>query len=168
MYTSSISIDQVIDAVAEVISPFVGGAEIIRDQPNRAPMPLSGFVVLSDVSQEDLQLPRMDYVGNDSSEIYAPKKIGVQISFYGEAAGDWCNATKSALRTWYGCNLFPDGIKPLYVSNGMFVPMVDGEQQWLNRWVVTLTLQVNPTIEIPQQYSNELVVSEIINTDTLV
>ncbi len=48
MYSVSITVDNVIDALADFLQPFVGTAEIVRAQANRVPMPQGPCVVLTE------------------------------------------------------------------------------------------------------------------------
>ena len=160
-YISSIAIDSVIDALKAFIQPFVGSNPIIRAQVNRVPMPLTGFVVLTELLEVDLETPSTELdSANDQLTITAPTQINVQVDFYGPSAGDQCKAVKTVFRSVYSPAQFPDGIKPLYCSDGLQSPLISGEEQWESRFTITASLQYNPVVVVPQQSANALSVNE--------
>jgi hypothetical protein len=156
-YQISIAVDDVIDALKAFLTPFVTPAPIVRAQVNRVPMPLGGFVELTELLQVDLETP---IVANDSANaqvsITGPKRIDVQIDFYGDSAGDQCAAVKGVYRTYFSTAAFPANIQPLYCSDGHQAPLLDAEQQYEGRWTLTASLQYNPTVSIPLQYARAL------------
>lgn len=168
MYSASITVDNVIDALADFIQPFVGTTPIIRAQVNRVPMPTPGCVVLTELLQVDLEVPTIDNDSvNQENTITGPKRIDVQIDFYGPSAGDWCAAVKGVYRTPYATSQFSDGIKPLYCGDGIQSPLITGEEQWASRWTLTASLQYNPSVIVPQQSATEAEVNQIIAADII-
>jgi hypothetical protein len=159
-YLSSISIDAVIEALGAFLSPFVGGAEIIRGQENRVAPPAAPYVELTEILQVALETPIDVFnAANDQTDITGPKRIDIQIDFRGPAAGDWCTAVTTIYRSPYAPDQFPDGIRPLYCSDGHQTPLTTGEQQYEGRWTLTASLQYNPTVSIPQDSANILAVN---------
>lgn len=160
-YIPSIIVDQVISALAVFIAPFVGDNPespqfIVRAQTNRVPMPLTGFVELRELMQTDLETPT--FINNGAGDppvlqatITTPTKFDVQVSFFGPSAGDWCKAVKAVWRTPYAVSQFPAGIAPLYCSDGIQAPLITGEEQYENKWILTGSLQYNPDVVVPQQ-----------------
>ena len=166
MYSPSISINQTIVALAKFIRPFMPtNAGIVRAQANRVPMPPSPCAVLTEISQIDIETPTTTYVFPTGNTIYGPKQIDIQIDFYGDNAGDYCAAVKTVFRSPYATEQFPNGIKPLYCTDGMQMPLITGEQQYESRWSITASLQYNPAIVTPQESANEATVDQIINVD---
>ena len=152
MYTVTKTIDNVIDALADFLQPFCGQSEIIRAQTNRTPMPNGEFVVLTEILQVELETPITSWDETTQEQTFlSPTRIDIQIDFYGPNAGDYCKAVTGVLRTEYACSQFPEGIKPLYASDGVQSPLVTGEQQWLARWTLTVSLQYNPNIVVQSQ-----------------
>lgn len=156
-YIPSIAVDNVISALGAFLTPFVGGATIVRGQPNRAAMPGDPFVVLTEILQMDLETPIVsDSIAGAQRNVLGPKRIDVQIDFYGASSGDYCTAVKTVYRTNYACSQFPAGIAPLFCSNGRQTPLISGEQQYESRWTITASLQYNPSVYLPQQFADEL------------
>jgi hypothetical protein len=152
MYTPDIIVDQVIDALAAFLTPFVAGAEIVRAQTNRVPMPATPCVVLTELIQVDLCVPIViaDDIGVQAN-ITGPKRIDVQIDFYAPTAGDMCAAVKTVFRTFYAAAQFPASISPLYCDDGRQTPLVTGEQQYESRWTLTASMQYNPSVDVPNE-----------------
>jgi len=177
-YVPSLTVDAVIDALGDFLELFVGTAEIIRAQVNRAPFPSGPCVVLTEILQVDLATPGITYIpdpadpdiegdiAEDRFSARSPKRFDIQIDFYGPSSGDQCAAVKSVFRTEYAVSQFPAGIKPLYCSDGHQAPLISGEQQWESRWVLTASLQVNPEVLIPQQFADAATVDGFIEVDT--
>lgn len=164
-YIPTITIDAVITALAAFLQPFVGiGTPIIRAQQNRVPPPITGFVELQELLEMDLETPA--FVNNGAADVLqatitTPTRIDIQVDFYGPSAGDWCKAVKAVYRSPYAPDQFPAGIAPLYCSDGQQAPLITGEEQYENRWIITATLQYNPDVIIPQQSATTLEVKTI-------
>ena len=59
------------------------------------------------------------------------------------------------LRDTYGCDfLRPHLVQPLYTGDPRQLPLVTGEQQYLQRWMLGATLQFNPTVSTSQQFAD--------------
>ena len=166
MYGVSITVDNVIDALADFLQPFCPGAKIVRAQANRVPMPTGPCVVLTELLQVDLETPVVGYDSTQSlANIKGPARVDIQVDFYGPSAGDQCKAVKGVFRTEYAAGKFSDGIKPLYCSDGVQSPLVTGEQQWESRWTLTASLQYNPTVTVPQDFTDVLIPNSVIPAD---
>ena len=168
MYTSSITIDQVIDALKTFLTPFVPDAQIVRAQVNRVAMPSNPCVILTEMTQTDLSVPFTEYYpDDDAATILGPTKIDVQIDFYGAQSGEYCKAVKTAFRSHWGFSHFPDNIKPLYTSDGIQSPLTTGEQQYESRWTLTAYLQYNPIVTVPQQFADVATVHATVPADVI-
>jgi len=167
-YIASITVDQVIDALKAFLLPFIpdGVNKIVRGQVNRVAQPADPCVVLTELLEVDLSVPRSDYQPDDSTAaLHGPTRIDVQIDFYGELSSDYCKAVKSAFRTMWATSQFPKNIQPLYTSDGVQSPMVSGEAQWQSRWTLTVSLQYNPVMTVPQDFADVLSVLKTVAAD---
>jgi len=168
MYSSSITVDQVIDALADFLAPFVPAAQIVRAQVNRVAMPSNPGIVLTELNQVDLSVPNTDYQPDDgTATINGSARIDVQIDFYGAQASEFCKTVKTAFRSHWGFAHFPANIKPLYTSDGIQAPLVTGEQQYESRWTLTASLQYNPIITVPQDFADGLSPAKILPADVV-
>lgn len=167
-YVSSISIDAVIDALAAFIAPFMQGGQVVRAQVNRVAMPLVPCAVLTELLEVDLSVPYEDYQPDDSTTtLHGRTRIDVQIDLYGAQAGELCQSIKTAFRTSWAYDKFPDSVKPLYTSDGVQSPLIAGEQQYESRWTITVSMQYNPQATVPQQFADTLTVSTLQAVDLL-
>lgn len=167
MYSASVTVDQVIDALAAFLTPIVPG-DIVRAQVNRVALPAAPCAVLTEIMQVDLSIPVSDYQPlADTATISGPTRIDIQIDFYGSQAGEFCKITKSAFMTQWGYSQFPDNIKPLYTSDGIQAPLITGEKQYESRWTLTASLQYNPTVTVPQQFADVAYPNELIPVDVV-
>ena len=168
MYTSSINVDQVIDALADFLAPFVPGAQIVRAQVNRVAMPSNPGVVLTEMLQVDLSVPATEYQPDaGTATIEGPTRIDIQIDFYGEQACEFCKTVKTAFRSHWGFSHFPANIKPLYTSDGIQSPLTTGEQQYESRWTLTASLQYNPIVTVPQDFADVLTPNKVLPADVV-
>lgn len=167
-FTSSITIDEVMDILGPFVEKFVPGGQVVRAQVNRVPLPGNPCAVLTEMLQVDLQVPYSDYQPEDAqATINGPKRFDIQIDFYGEQAGEFCSAFKTAFRSNWGCDQFPKNIQPLYTGDGMQTPLITGEEQYEARWTITASLQYNPVITVPQDFADVLVPNEFVAADLL-
>lgn len=156
-YTPSITLDDIYNALGDFIQNFVGDAPVVRGQTNRVSMPQAPFVLMTELRNADLQVPHVDYdfsIGADSAQIQNAQSFDIQVDFYASNAGDLCSTVMVALRSSWGWDQFPEGIRPLYTADGIQAPLISGEQQYENRWILTTSLQYNPALTVPQQYAS--------------
>jgi len=155
-YTASIAIDQVIDALSAFLAPFVPTGQVVRAQVNRVALPSNPCVVLTELLLVDLSVPFTEYQPlADTATVYGPARIDIQVDFYGESASEYCKVVQTTFRSAWGYDWFPANVKPLYTSDGIQAPMVTGEQQWQSRWTLTVSMQYNPTVTVPQQFADQ-------------
>lgn len=172
MYSASITVDQVVDALKTFLTPFMPGAAIVRGQVNRVALPSNPCAVLTELLQVDLSVPHTEYQeptepipATGTATIYGPSRIDIQIDFYGSQAGEFCKTVKTAFRSYWGFEHFPVNIKPLYTSDGIQSPLLTGEQQYESRWTLTVSMQYNPTITVPQEFAEETIPNPPIQAD---
>lgn len=145
------------------------GTPILRGQQNRVPMPNTDFVLLTTLGaprrigtnleltepagwQADSQIPADSNTPADSGGsagftqyVTADFEYRVQADFYSALAESWSMAAELL---WYGkpgWYQMPAGMKPLYSEDRRQLPLVGGEQQWIQRWTMTLVLDYQPT-----------------------
>lgn len=161
-YVTSIAVDDIMDALISFLTPFVGTDKIVRAQVNRVANPPEPFAMLTELLTVDIDQPYQTYDPDNSKvELNGPKRIDVQIDFYGEFSSDICNAVKTAFKSMWSVDQFPSNIVPLYNDDGRQTQFVDGQQQYENRWTLTVSLQYNPIITVPQQFADEISVTKI-------
>lgn len=157
-YTIDTTVDNVIDALATFVELFTGVGTCIRAEVNRTAMPADPFVLLTELFSSDLEWPIVAYqpaaTPSSTQTITGPTKITVQADFYGESSGDFCRAVKQAIRSGWGFDQFPANVKPLFSDDGHQAPITSGEQQYERRWILTIALQYNPVLTVPQDFAD--------------
>lgn len=91
-------------------------------------------------------------------------QVQVQMDFYGPQSNEWALAAEMLWRDEYGCNMLSPEAVPLYTDDARMVPLVTGEEQYLERYTVTAMLQWNPVTTVSQQFADTASVT-LINVD---
>ena len=126
---------------------------ILRGQQNRVPMPAVPFVLMT-----TLGTPRRIGTNADSTEavvvddvltgftaaVEADFEYAVQVDFYSPTAESWATAAELLWRDNIGYAAMPAGMKPLYSEGRQQLPLIGGEDQWVQRWTMTLYLDYRP------------------------
>lgn len=159
-------IDIVPDDLYTVMRAFIqsllpGPPEVFKGLGNRVPMPTAdGFVVMTGVLQQRLRtnVDATAAVGSPppalgTLSVNAGLRFDMQLDFYGPLSGSWSALLAAVLRDPVGCDALAPACQPLYADDLRMVPLIIGEEQYLERWTLTAVLQYNPTVTQPQQYS---------------
>ena len=141
-----------------LLSIVPAGTEVLRAPINRAAFPKLPCVIMTPLFQARLRTnlhtdidPYPTSGGSTSTEMGTEQHV--QIDFYGPNAGDWCAAAAMLWRDEYGCNMLNPEASPLYTMDARMVPLVTGEDQYLERYSMTAVLQWNPVTSTPQEFA---------------
>lgn len=132
--------------------------EVIRSQVNRVSSPKGDFVALTPVSSIPLET-NTDAWTETEKNVLRPVQLNVQIDCYGEKSGDRAQVISALFRDDYACQSFlayGADIQPLYAGDAQQIPLISGEDAYVERWTFELALQVNSVITVPQQTANTL------------
>lgn len=158
------------DNIFEAIRTFVLSVitcEVIQGLPNLVAMPVGGFISMTSLFQTRLLTNTSFYKDtfdeNDlptgTKDITQATEWTVQIDCYGDSSMQWANILTTLLRDDYSCRaLAATKIQPLSADDPKQIPIVNGEQQYEQRWVITAKFQYNPVTAVPQQFFDEAVV----------
>jgi hypothetical protein len=154
--TPSITTDQIITQLATFLQQFAPGADIVRAAINRASLPTDPCMVLNEISSEAIETPTATYDYINGNVIFEePAMVGIQVDIYGEYSADVSKAIHTTFKTIWAVDQFAGTyITPLYSDTPKRVPLVTGEQQYLDRWMLVAYLQVDATITVGQGYFN--------------
>jgi hypothetical protein len=158
-YESSIIVDDVIEALRNFITPFIGNALIIRGQVNRVPMPPPPCVVLTELYQDRLGWGYINQKDINTAELNGPTNISIQTDFFGAEVGEYCQAVVATITSPYAYERFPENIRPLYCSEAAQIAFETGAGQTTTNWMITIALQYNPIMQVPQETASEAVIS---------
>ncbi|GCD60341.1 hypothetical protein NBRC3280_2976 [Acetobacter pasteurianus NBRC 3280] len=124
---------------------------IILGQENRNSLPPFPFIVVTPLMSERLATNERRYHADGAETILQETRISFQVDFYGECALRRMTRFSTLFRDEIGCQWFvQDGcdIHPLYAENRRQLPFVSDSQQWVDRWTISASLQLDQKIKI--------------------
>lgn len=162
------------DAVLAKVDAFVTsivptGTIVLRGPVNRAQLPKDPCVIYIPLFYNRLRtnlhtdLDPYPTPGG-STQIEMGTEFSVQVDFYGPDAGTWAAAAETLWRDEYACNMLNPECSPLYTDTARLMPLVTGEDQYLERYSLTVALQWNIVAETPQQFA-DAATAVLINVD---
>lgn len=136
--------------------------EVIQGLCNGAPMPLGGFIAMTELFRTRLSTNTHGYADptptTGTTSATQAMQATVQIDCYGPSSGDWAAILSTMLRDEYGCNALAPSVQPLSADDPKMMPLIDGEMQQEQRWVVTVLFQINPVVSVPMQFFDAVTV----------
>ena len=146
------TVDNVIDALADYLALYTT-APIIRANVNRNSTPKTDFIVLTELLTIPLSKP-VEYYTNAGETMIQKQQIDVQIDFYGWVLSDTALAIANSIRSvWQNYN-HAQWLAFLYCSKIVKSPIINAEEQYEQRWTVTISMQYNVTLTLPQETFN--------------
>lgn len=165
------SVSPTLDEVAVKVRDFLvsivpTGTPVLRGPVNRVTLPKVPCVIFTYLFQTRLRtnlhtdddpfpLPGGDTTTEQGTQVH------VQMDFYGPQSSEWAVAASMLWRDEYGCNILQPQAVPLYSDDARMVPLVTGEEQYLERYAITVMLQWNPVTVTDQQFADALDVTLI-------
>lgn len=164
--TPSLTLTDVFTALRTFLVGVVSdGTEVVQGQANRVPMPQGAdFIVMTPIRFEQmaqtvhaLTIPAgANGLGTD--EISRSTGIHLQLDVYGPASAENAGVITTLLRDSYGAEaLAPSGLSPLYAEDPFQLPLVAGEQQWIQRWTIRIALHGHIAVTVPQAFADTLI-----------
>ena len=151
-FTPDKTVDNVIDALADYLSLYTT-APIIRANVNRNPTPKNDFIVLTELLTTPLSKP-VEYYSNAGETMIQKQQIDVQVDFYGWSLSDTALAIANSIRSiWQNYN-HSQWLAFLYCNQIVKSPIINAEEQYEQRWTVTISMQYNVTLTLPQETFN--------------
>ena len=92
-----------------------------------------------------------------------------QLHVHGSSSADNVQIISTLFRDEYGISFIAgqnENISPLFTDDPKQVPFINSEQQYEERWIIEVHLQVNATIIVPQQFA-DIVTVNIVNVETI-
>lgn len=145
-----------------LLSILPAGVEVVKGQANKVPEPTSpDFVVMTHMGRDRLStnVDTWDMGGADPTVIAARHGTSsrVQLDIHGPNGTDNAQIITTLWRDDYACTSIDSAIfTPLDATDGQQMPFINGENQYEDRWVVTLTLQSSPIVSTPMQFTSTL------------
>ena len=103
-----------------------------------------------------------------NNQIEQDINFNIQLDVHGPNSGD--NAQIISTMFWDGAafdafQALNIGVAPLYCSDPIQMPFIDGEQQYEERWVMTAYIETNIIVQSPQQFATKIGPIDVINVD---
>ncbi|MFT8720024.1 LIC_12616 family protein [Acetobacter sp.] len=140
---------------------------VIQGQQNRAAAPLDPFAVMTIIARDRIATNGWSYT--DTTRVVEEQvKLTMQVSVFGQASSNQMQLITALWRDMEAVDYFraqPIPITPLYTSSTRQLGFINGERQYEDCWSVDLTMQVNLTVSVPQQFADSLSV-DLIEVDT--
>lgn len=158
------TLDDVFTSVrAFLLSIVPAGTIVLKGPVNRAAQPAADHIVITPTYRKRLRTNQYaDDPVADTTGIEEGVQLDVQTDCYGGAlAPDWATMIETIWRSEYACTALAPVASPLYADDAKQIPLVTGEEQYLERWMVRAVLQYNPVTTLPQQFADTLSVTTI-------
>lgn len=101
------------------------------------------------------------------ANLMQPIKATMQIDVHGSKSADNAKVISTLFRDDYACRFFNGvnaAVSPLYADEPKQIPFMNEGQQYEDRWVIEVVMQINSTVTIPQQAADVLSVG-IVDVD---
>lgn len=154
-----------------ILTPNYPDVEVIQGQVNRVPEPATAnFIVMTPLHNARLSTNVDSWDTSDPAptEIEAERdtQMSIQLDIHGPFGSDMAQVVATLWRSGYGVETIDGGVfTPLYASDGRQVPFINGENQFENRWIMTVELQVKPTVSTPMEFADTITASVISPAD---
>lgn len=153
-------------ALINVVVPT--GTEVIQGLGNRVPMPREPFVAMTLITQDRLTTNIIAYTdpgsGIGMKAIEYQIQLMMQLDFYGPLSGQWAAAVSALFRDEVGVATLGSPATPLHADTPRMMPLVNGEEEYEQRWMVGGYLQWNPILTTPQEFADTLTL-DVVSVD---
>lgn len=126
----------------------------------------TGGVGTYTVNKSQTVAPESMVAGNNEAE--QDINFGIQLDVHGPNAGDNVQIVSTmfwdqvAFDSFQALNV---NVAPLYCSDPIQMPFIDGEQQYEERWVLMVYVEANIIVQSPQQFATKIGPIGVINVD---
>ena len=130
--------------------------EVVQGLGNGVPMPKDAFISMTPLSQGRLSTNVSTYDDptptTGSKSVQQAIKYAIQIDCYGPLSSDWAATLSTMLRDEISCDAMGPTVQPLYADDPTQAALVNGEEQYEQRWIFKALLQYNPVVSSPMQF----------------
>lgn len=123
--------------------------DVIIGEVNLVSMPQGSFILMNDVAKRRVSQNHPSYSLDGNQQVKTPTQYDIQLDFYGADAGEMSQTFLMLWNDGYAYDHLPTSIKPLYCDDPKQIPLITGEENYLERWVTTAHIQYNPTVTVP-------------------
>lgn len=145
----------------QVFGPNVADGTIVQSQTS-GPTGGAGIYVVSvgqTVSAETMSTGAID-IEQDTEAV-------MQVDVHGPGSTDNAQIVSTMMRSSYAVEqMEPTGVVPLYADEPRQMPFMTAADQFEDRWMVDIHLQINPVVSVPQQFADAIDLT-IVDVDTI-
>lgn len=159
--TISITDDDVFTALGNfLVAVLPANTPVIQLQDNGVAMPTGPFVGMNNGNMKRLATNTDTYTDPvttiGTKLMGSPSAYTMTVDLYGPDAGAWAATIQALFRDEFATSLFPDNIQPLYADDPIQIPLINGEQQWEQRWRLQAVMQTSAVVTVPQDFAASL------------
>lgn len=161
----AISEKDIFDVLRLFLSRYVS-CPVVRGQVNRVPQVKGAVVVMTATGMVALSVPVETHTDTEKT-IERGVKFSVQIDVYGTGAQGRAAALSMLCRSSEGFDFYASSgfnMQLLYADDAQQMPIINGEEQFQERWTFPLLLQVNESVTITTETANALTIG-LVNVD---
>lgn len=138
---------------------------VVQGQANRVPMPNNPFILMQAMitGRSSTNIDTFDTV-NQTQASMQKTRVKMQLDCYGPDSNAWATILSTLLRDDIGCQALAPTCQPLYTDAPFQGALIDGEEQYEERWTLMGYVQYNPVTTFAQQSATALQIS-VINVD---
>jgi hypothetical protein len=159
----SITEAQMFTALGNFLTSILGsGVDVLQGQLNRVAEPSKpDFVVMWGLNRPRLatNVDSWDITADAPTALSVQQstQVDVQLDIHGPNSTDNAQTITTLWRDEYATRAIDAAVMtPLFATDGHQMPFVNGEQQYEDRWVVTVSMQMNPVISTPMDFAANL------------
>ncbi len=149
-----------------ILACIPSGLEVVKGQDNGVPMPSGNFCTMTAKGNGRIEMNVESYTDSGTNPGIAghmiPSEFIIQLDFYGTNSAQNAKIIEGLSRSDFALTTFSNAnIKPLYASEPQQIPLINGEEQYEQRWKSDFHIQYNPVITTSQDFAGALAINVI-------
>lgn len=134
---------------------------VIQGRQNGVPMPTGPFITMTQTGQKGLSTFDASYnPGTGQEAVNMAFDTVIQCDCYGAGAGDMATAISTMFASEQGCSFFDayvaeaglSAIEPLYADDPISMAFTNEENQYEQRYLVKVHINVTNAVTLPMQF----------------
>lgn len=138
------------------------GNHVVQGLGNGVPPPKGPYVSMNKQGQRRLGTNVASYQDQPAASpavetmtLEQSEDLVIAANCYGPSSASWAVIVATVFRSDLAVDfLAPYGVTPLWADDPTPIPLVNGEEQYEERWLVKLHLQFKPGVTAPMQFMN--------------
>lgn len=138
------------------------GVEVVLGQENRVGVPSAADFVVMTVMDRTRLGTNIDRYADPAKQLLQKVQIDVQLDVFGPRSADLAQVVTTVARDSWAAEFFKaQSVEAaiLYAGEPHQMPWTTGENQYENRWTLTVALQANVVVSLPQGFADQLTIT---------